>query len=142
MENNGQKKFEGVEIQELLDTYLHLRNPENGWKAADGQHLDEDHLTAFVEGNLVAREVEPVIRHLVNCSFCRHISVELIKLDLAFADDETKVFIQEKSPAKASGILSDMLARIFGTTDSTVFAHQEKEEEQSEEIKDSENIEQ
>ena len=138
MENKGQKDSEDAKIQGLLDAYLQLRNPGNG-SVGDDNHLDEDSLTAFVEGNLVARETQPVVEHLVDCSFCRHISVELIKLDMAFAGEAAEVTVQESRPAKVSEVLSGLLSRIFGTNDSAVFAHQEKEE-QEEETKDSENI--
>lgn len=132
MENKEQINSEEAKIQGLLDAFLHLRTPENG-SAASGNHLDEDSLAAFVEGKLMAREMQPVINHLVDCSFCRHISVELIKLDSAFADEEVKFFVQESRPAKVSEVLNILFSRIFGTNDSAVFAHQEKEERNDQE---------
>ncbi len=126
MENKGQINSENIQIQGLLDRYLRLKG--NGLLAA-GQHLDEDLLTAFVEGNLRQRESQPIVKHLIDCSFCRHITAELIKLDFALADEEAvQVAVDDGKPSRVSDVLSGLLSRIFVTTDDAVFAHQEKEE--------------
>jgi anti-sigma factor RsiW len=97
--------------------------------------LDEDTLTAFVEGNLSPRESAPAISHLVDCSFCRHVTAELVRLDFAFADEAAPLpaTAQQSEPASVSDVLSNLLSRIFGSTsDSAVLAHQEPEEEKKE----------
>ncbi|HEY8559622.1 MAG TPA: hypothetical protein VIL74_04400 [Pyrinomonadaceae bacterium] len=126
MENTGNIKLEEIRIQGLLDGYLKrqsvaaLTTPQN--------HLDEDSLTAFIEGNLSARESQPIVSHLVDCSFCRHVTAELVRLDLAFAEEPAYTAVQESQPSKISEVLNNLLARIFGTNDSAVFAHHETEE--------------
>lgn len=116
-----------IQIQGLLDRYLRSRNISNNL-AAQEKHLDEDSLTAFTEGNLNEREAQPIVSHLVDCSFCRHVTAELVRLDLAFADEEIPVAAIENQPSKISEVLSNILSRIFGTSDSAVFAHEEKED--------------
>ena len=124
-----------LKTQKMLDRYLRLKISADGL-TVEGQHLDEDSLTAFVEGNLKQRETQPIVNHLVNCTFCRHKTAELVKLEAAFADDESNFAINKNQPAKVSEVLNGLLSRIFGNNENAVFAHQEKEE--SEEQKDTE----
>lgn len=139
MKNKWLTDPQDVQIQGLLDRYVRSRIPgENS--ATQTEHLDDDALTAFIEGNLGEWETKPIINHLVKCSFCRHVTAELIKLDVTFAEEEIKFISADNQPSRISEVLSNLLSRIFGTNDGAVFAHQEKEEslEESEKPKDSE----
>ena len=127
MENTGKLNIEEIRIQGLLDRYLNRQSTASGLSTQQN-HLDEDSLTAFVEGNLSARESKPIVSHLVDCSFCRHVTSELVRLDLAFAGEQMQAVVQESQPSKISEVLNNLLARIFGTGDSAVFAHHEAEE--------------
>ena len=127
MAHHKQPDSEDIKIQGLFEQYLRLKISANDLTGED-QHLDEDYLAAFVEGNLKQRETQPVVKHLVNCSFCRHKTTELVKLDLAFANEELKITVDENQPSKVSEVLSGLLSRIFGNSEEAVFAHQEKEE--------------
>jgi hypothetical protein len=131
MKNKGKPHSEELRIQGLLDRYLNRQAADNRLSTQDN-HLDEDSLAAFVEGNLSQRESTPIISHLVDCTFCRHVTAELVRLDLAFADVPLAAAATEKQPSKVSEVLSGILSRIFGTNDSAVFAHHQKEEEDSE----------
>lgn len=133
MENKG-KNLEELRIQGLLDRYLN-RQTANGLAE---NHLDEDSLTAFVEGNLNERESKPIVSHLVDCSFCRHVTTELVRLDFAFAGEPIQAIVPEKEPSKVSEVLNGLLARLFGTGDSAVFAHHETEEPNKDEEIDEE----
>jgi hypothetical protein len=125
MENTGNLHAQEIKIQGLIDRYLKAKTVNNN---GEGQHLDEDSLTAFVEGNLSQRESKPIVSHLVDCSFCRHITAELVRLDLAFAIEEIPLAaVQNEQPSKISEVLNGLLSRIFGTNDAAVFAHQEEE---------------
>ena len=127
MGNTEQINITEERFQGLLGRYLNLRNAEN----STSEHLDQDTLGTFAEGNISVREATPIVTHLADCSFCRRITSELVRLDLAFAQtDNSALLVSERSPAKVSEVLSDLLSRIFGTTDSTVFAHHEPEEEE------------
>lgn len=126
MENTGKLQPQEIQIQGLIDRYLRAKTAGNS--QVEAQHLDEDSLAAFVEGNLNEREAKPVVSHLIDCSFCRHITAELVRLDLAFAVEEIPLAaIQSEQPSKISEVLNGLLARIFGTNDGAVFAHQEDE---------------
>lgn len=87
MENTGKINLQEIKIQGLLDGFLNLRTANDNL-SNESWHLDEDLLSAFVEGNLNPRESQPIVSHLVDCSFCRHITTELVRLDLAFAGEE------------------------------------------------------
>ncbi len=128
MENKGLVNPRDIQIQGLLDGYLRSRASDDNL-TLQAQHLDEDSLAAFTEGNISKREAQPIVRHLVDCSFCRHVTTELVRLDLAFADEEIEVVTVENRPAKISEVLNGLLSRIFGANDDAVFAHQEKEED-------------
>ena len=136
MENKKFTNPQDIQIQGLLDRYLHSQASDKN--ASSEKHLDEDILTAFTEGNLNEREAQPIVSHLVDCSFCRHVTAELVRLDLAFAGEDVQIATAENQPFKISEVLSGLLSRIFGTNDGAVFAHQEKEadSEETEKLKD------
>jgi hypothetical protein len=118
-------------IQGLLDRYLRQRASGSSFAFASESHLDDDSLTAFVEGNLSSREARPMVAHLVDCSFCRHVTTELVRLDLAFAEtDVVESRVETNEPSRVSEVLSGILSRIFGTNDGAVFAHQENDSEE------------
>ena len=127
MENTGKLNIEEIRIQGLLDRYLNRRAADSNLSIQEN-HLDDDSITAFVEGNLSERESKPIVSHLVDCSFCRHVTAELVRLDLAFADEQVQAAVPESQPSKISEVLNNLLAKIFGTGDSAVFAHHETEE--------------
>lgn len=130
MENKGNINPQDIQIQGIIDNFLRFKTLNNSG-ISQQQHLDDDSLAAFVEGNLSEREAKPMLGHLVNCSFCRHITAELIKLDFALAEvDEVRpTLIENAEPSKISSVLSGLLAKIFGSNDGAVFAHEEKEED-------------
>ena len=138
MENDIKLNPQGLQIQGLIGRYLATRNTNS---PAESGHIDEDSLSAFVEGTLNARESDSIVSHLVDCGFCRHATAELIRLDLAFAEDETSVIADSSvQPARLSEVLSGLFSKIFGSTEGSVFAHGEKSEsdEKAEEPKDEE----
>jgi hypothetical protein len=123
MEKNTQINPQELQIQGLLDRYLASRNRQS--EAAAG-HIEEDSLSAFVEGTLNKRESESIVSHLVDCGFCRHATAELVRLDLAFAEENIPTAIKGSSePSKISEVLSGLFSKIFGTSDGAVFAHEE-----------------
>ena len=125
MENKKFTDSQDIQIQGLLDRYL--RSQALNKNVISGEHLDEDLLAAFTEGNLNEREAQPIVSHLVECSFCRHVTAELARLELAFAGEDVQAVASENQPSKISEVLSALLSRMFGANDGVVFAHQEKE---------------
>lgn len=128
MENKRFTNPQDIQIQGLLDRYV--RSAASNKNASPGNHLDEDLLAAFTEGNLNAREAQPIVNHLIDCSFCRHVTAELVRLDFAFSDQDIPTAAAVlNQPSKISEVLSSLLSRIFGTNDGAVFAHEEKNED-------------
>jgi hypothetical protein len=137
MANNQDIHNQDTAIQTLLGQFLTAGG--SAAEAGSGQtaHLDQDTLAAFVEGNLNERASGPVVGHLVRCSFCRNITAELIRLDLAFAEYETaEESVAVSEPGPISEVLSRLFSRIFGTSDGAVFAHQEGDDKGDEESED------
>lgn len=111
-------------IQGVLADYLTSKKA-NGTATP---HVDNDTLAAFTEGTLNERESAPVVSHLIGCNFCRHITAELVRLDLEFAGETVSATPETSAqPSKISEVLSGILSKMFGTTENTVFAHNEDE---------------
>lgn len=132
MNNKGHVNSREIRMQGILDHYLKVRSSKRNLEAT-AIHLDEDSLSTFVEGNLTEQEAAPIVNHLTQCSYCRHISAELVKLSFAFADEPQAVINAETGTTKVSEVLNGVLSRIFGTNDSAVFAHHEDDEDKTKE---------
>lgn len=131
MENKETIFLQDSQIQKLLANFLSFNFANDNTETFGGQHLDEDTTAAFAEGKLNVRQTEPVIKHLVGCSFCRHVTAELVKLDSAFAETESPLAaaFEKDEPSKVSDVLSGLLSRIFASSDDAVFAYQEEEKQ-------------
>lgn len=121
-------------FQDLLGGFL---ISGDGRFADANSHLDEDTLAAFAEGNVSEREATPVVAHLSNCGFCRNITSELVRLDMAFASDTVTPLVAESAPSSVAEVMSSLFAKIFGSSGAEVFAHSEPEEEKEEKKSDS-----
>jgi anti-sigma factor RsiW len=89
-----------------------------------GGHLDEDALSAFVEGRLSETESAPLIKHLVSCTSCRHITAQLVRLDTELSGHETHVSVSIEEPGRIRRLLADLAARVLPSTeDNAVFAY-------------------
>jgi Putative zinc-finger len=93
--------------------------------AAAGAHLDEDALSVFVEGRLSEREAAPLIRHLVACASCRHITAQLIRLDTELSASEAPAPAPSaEEPGRIRRLLSDLAARVLPSSEEdVVFAY-------------------
>ena len=132
MENEIKLNPQELQIQGILNRYFASGNNRT---AAEGSHVDDDSLSAFVEGTLNKRESDSIVSHLVDCGFCRHTTAELVRLDLVFAEEAPAQIAAHAEPSKISEVLSGIFSKIFGTTDGAVFAHEEKEKKEKDEEK-------
>ncbi len=138
MINKGHVNAEEIKIQGVIDRYLKFRTAKSN---TNDNHLDEDSLTAFVEGKISERESTSLVKHLIDCTFCLNVTGELAKMNAAFAEGEVAVALPTKEPVRVSEILGGILTRIFGSNDGAVFAHEEKDEsEKTEEDKKDKEI--
>lgn len=89
-----------------------------------GLHLDEDALSAFIEGRLSEQESAPVVQHLVACGFCRRITAQLVRLDSEIGPSEASTPGAIHEPGRIRSLLEDLASRVFphGEGDS-VFAY-------------------
>lgn len=130
MNNTGLQNKEATSIQSLLDQYLASRNTLKSSVGETSSHLDEDSLTSFAEGTLSRRESAPVIRHLVDCGFCRHKTAELVLLEFELSEaDDRSALPATTEPSAISRVLNGVLSKIFGSTDQAVFAHNEEKKD-------------
>jgi hypothetical protein len=127
--NQDNIKNENIKIQAMLESYLRFRSSAKAGSET-GSHLDEDALSAFVDGDLTRRENESFIAHLIDCSFCLHKTAELSQLRSAFEEEAYEVGTQSAQPAKISEVLSNLFSQLFGSSDGVVFAHEEKKEDE------------
>ena len=137
MENKANFNSEELSIQNILGNYL---KASTSGQTLSSDHLDEDSLSAFVDGNLGKSDAQPIVSHLVDCSFCRNVTSELIKLEFAFAESPSVDVVKDAAPSMISQVLSNVLSRIFGTNDGAVFAHHESEEDENSENEDAEDV--
>jgi hypothetical protein len=102
----------------------HLRRASLLPTSMVGGHLDEDALSAFVEGRLSETESAPFIKHLVSCTSCRHITAQLVRLDTELSGQETPAPISSQEPGRIRRLLADLAARVLPSTeDNAVFAY-------------------
>ena len=126
---------EETKMQSVLNSYL--RSVNSVGNESRKLHLDQDTLSAFTEGSLNERETTPVVSHLVECSFCRHVTAELVRLDFALAEYDMPAAVETTAePASIASVLNGLLSRIFGTSDGAVFAHNEDENKDDEKDKE------
>jgi hypothetical protein len=129
MANTVEMNQQEIAIQGLIGQYLAARPGTT----PQSDHLDQDTLAAFVEGSLTRRSGENAVGHLVECSHCRHISAELIRLDIEFAESAPAAASTDNAPGKISEVLSGLFSKIFGPVDGAVFAHNEDEKDKEKE---------
>jgi hypothetical protein len=85
-----------------------------------GAHLDEDKLSAFVEGRLSELESSPVTRHLVSCGSCRNITAQLVRLDTELSGFEAETPAQAEEPGRLRRLLADLASRVLPSTEGDV----------------------
>jgi hypothetical protein len=95
-------------------------------------HLDDDSLSAFVEGRLSDSEIVPITSHLVECSTCRHASAELLRLSGEFDLIDAPISTVEREPGRIRKFLDDLVSRVLATDESAVFAYHSPAESQTE----------
>lgn len=123
--NQGEGRFE-----RLLKLYLNQRS--FGSDEGLAEHLDEDILTAFVEGRLNQLSNLPIVSHLVDCSVCRRTAFELIKISEGIDDrinSDASIVIKSNALNEILNNLKDKAFKLDDLSGGAVFAHQESVED-------------
>lgn len=114
-------------FQDLFAVYL--RGRTNALRAeASTSHLDEDTISAFVDGGLTLRELDPVVAHLADCGYCRTSTAALLRLEAEFAEMAAPAREMQPESAGLAEALSTWFAKLFGSSAESVFAHGERSE--------------
>lgn len=139
---------ESARFRQMVHEHLRHGRASFAARSATGAHLDEDALSVFVEGRLSELESTPVVRHLVSCASCRHITAQLIRLDTEINASETLGHAPASSeePGRIRRLLENLASRVLPSTgDDEVMAYhapaddfQKKDEEEEEKEPESE----
>jgi hypothetical protein len=114
---------ESDRVRRVVHQHLH-RRASLAPASPVGTHLDEDALSAFVEGRLSRLESAPLIRHLVGCGLCRNITAQLVRLDTELSGSETETAPPAEEPGRIRSLLADLASRVFPSSeDDVVFAY-------------------
>jgi anti-sigma factor ChrR (cupin superfamily) len=93
-------------------------------------HLDEDALSAFVEGRLSETESAPVVQHLVACGSCRRATAELVRLEAEIGPATESTPATEQEPGRIRKLLDDLASRVLPHTEGdAVFAYHAQAED-------------
>jgi hypothetical protein len=127
----GQKPNAETEtIRLLIDRRLKTRLAAEAVVAHFDDHLDEDAISAFLEGRLEEAESSSLISHLVQCSPCRNTTAQLVRLESGF-DSEIEAGAEE-SPGRVRTFIENLAARITPSfEEDAVFAYQNPEPDQA-----------
>lgn len=114
-------------IEQRLKARLSAESPAS-------EHLDEDAISAFVEGRLEEAESSPVISHLIACTSCRQTTAQLVRLESQF-DTEAESAALEENPGGVPSLLERLTSRLAPSfEEDAVFAYQDPSADQSTEV--------
>lgn len=130
---------ENQQIGQLLGAFLKSKKSET--IAVNDAHLDEDSISAFVDGSLSNREAEPIMRHLVGCSPCRKITAQLARLAEELNGQPEVMPSTAPQTSRLQQFLQNLGLSSFGLGDEAVFAHNDSAEEDKKEETENQNSE-
>jgi len=91
-------------------------------------HLDEDAMSAFVEGQLGEDESRSIISHLTACGSCRDFTARLIRLESTFTADEVSTVVED-APSRLRQFLERLASQVIPSGgEDAVFAYQNPDE--------------
>jgi len=118
-------------IRSMIDQRLKFCPPGGAASFASEGHLDEDAVSAFVEGRIEENESASIVSHLVACGTCRGATARLIRLE-SLAMDDDDVIVPEHNPSRLRQWLEDLAAQVVPSTgEDAVFAYQNPDTDQA-----------
>lgn len=125
--------MENKAMHNLVGDYLRRRVSNENLSAE--KHLDDDMLTAFVEGRLSEKESTPVVKHLVECGSCRKNTAQLVQLQEELGEKEMPIPVVVGEPGRVRRFLEGITIRLFsGDDEESVFAYHASHEGQDESL--------
>jgi hypothetical protein len=118
-------------IREMIDHRLKSISESATIALPPESHLDEDTISAFVEGRLGAVESKPVLSHLTACGLCRRTSAQILRLDEIAPDTISQP--AEQASGRIRDFLSHLPSLVSSTGEDVVFAYQNPESEEEQE---------
>lgn len=115
------KKIEA--IREMIDHRLKSLSAAATVDLPSASHLDEDTISAFVEGRLSPGESKPVVAHLTACRSCRHASAQLVRLENQIDTHTTPESLAEE-PSRLQAFISNLSSLVPSAGEEVVFAYQ------------------
>ena len=117
---------------EVVRTMVHCRlNSLAGVKTESisaAAHLDEDAMSAFVEGQLSEDETRSIISHLTSCGSCREFTARLIRLESTFTAEDESTMVEE-TPSRLRRFLEGLTSQMIPSSgEDAVFAYQNPDE--------------
>jgi anti-sigma factor RsiW len=109
-------------IRDMIDHRLKSISASATLSLPPGSHLDEDTISAFVEGRLGAAESKPVLSHLTTCGSCRRVSAQLVRLENQI-DADTEPENAPEEPGRLQAFLANLQSLVPAGED-VVFAYQ------------------
>ena len=110
-------------IREMIDHRLKSLSEAATVDLSSASHLDEDTISAFVEGRLSPGESKPVVAHLTVCRSCRHASAELVRLENQIDADSAPENLEEE-PGRLQAFISNLGSLVPSGGEDVVFAYQ------------------
>lgn len=121
-------------IREMIDHRLKSLSAAETVTLSPESHLDEDTISAFVEGRLATNESRPILSHLTACGLCRRASAHLVRLENQ-VEAEIPAQAAAEEPGRLRAFLSD-LTSVVKTDEEVVFAYQNPLAEDEQETSD------
>ena len=113
-------------IREMIDHRLKSVSESSTLALPPESHLDEDTISAFVEGRMGPAESKPVLSHLTACGVCRRASAHLLQLENQI-DAESEP--EPEEPGRLQAFLSN-LQSLVPSSEEVVFAYENPEGEE------------
>ena len=116
-------------IREMIDHRLKSVSESATLALPAESHLDEDTISAFVEGRMGTAESKPVLSHLTACGVCRRASAHLLQLENQIEGESEP---EQEEPGRLQAFLSN-LQSLVPSNEEVVFAYENPKDEDREE---------
>jgi len=113
-------------IERLIDVRLKARFQDGPLPATSAPHLDDDIISALIEGRLGQAESLSMVSHLVNCATCLHLTANLIRFE-ADMNEVGSASMPEQDPGPLRKFLDRIAEGVIPLDEEAVVAYQEKD---------------